>query len=308
MTTTTKDILHWLKGSFAVESVKGNEVKMPCPICEHPNFYFNIRKRTGWCHRASCHWTPKLKDLIDHVGYGPEDAGWVPREEKENKPTKVELPYSTLIYNYTCYDNFALMALMKRGLPKTDIIGFGLRSSYNYIYIPIYYQGKLVQYVGRRIDRSKPHEPWNTDGQRYRYASGVSITNYLFNWDYFKYHRTIGLVENTFNAIMYGFSSNFGSHLSDNQADMIQRSAVRAVAIIWDEGTEEKAEKAVNKLRARGVRAAYASIKKQPDDHSINTIRTLYDITLKTALKSKHKQVRLSYDEGKYANVQLQRK
>jgi hypothetical protein len=54
---------------------------------------------------------------------------------------------------------------------------------------------------------------------------------------------------------------------------MIARSKIKEVAILWDEGAEKKAEKAVKKLHRRGVRAAYWLIKGQPDDHPVEDVK-----------------------------------
>ena len=96
----------------------------------------------------------------------------------------------------------------------------------------------------------------------------MNIGNYLFNWDNKKFDGHLTIVENTFNAIRYDCTTCFSSHLSDTQAGLIKRSRVRSVGIMFDEGAGEAGQRAVEKLRRNGVRAAYVTVRGQPDDHS----------------------------------------
>lgn len=143
----------------------------------------------------------------------------------------------------------------------------------NRIIVPVYEEGKLVQYVGRLL--------WGVRGtgagdKRYKYASGASIGKYLLGWGEAKRWEKLTLVENTFNAIwlrdkLY-CSTNFGSHLSKEQIDKIEKSKVKSVVLLWDEGAEARAEKAVRQLHKRAINAVYLVIKGQPDDYRLEDL------------------------------------
>ena len=92
---TKADILQWILGAVEVEKRQGNELNFPCPTCGHEAYYFNIKKVLGYCHRAGCHATFDLDQMINIVGYGPELAGYVPgMEKKEQKVVEVTLRLS----------------------------------------------------------------------------------------------------------------------------------------------------------------------------------------------------------------------
>lgn len=272
----SKDIYKWITGAFPVETFKNKEVKFPCPYCEHPNFYFNISKKIGFCHRDSCHRKPTLDDLIEIVGYGPELAGYVP--EFDNREGKI-LPKVSLPPNCAPIklrpDSWAEKALYWRGISMFQIRKYNIHSSKNQIIIPVYNENKdLVQYVGRFIDRTKPPlRGFNTGKRRYEYAEGVPITNYLFKS--LKWDEELTLVENTFNAIWLDpigeVNTNFGSHLSDTQVEIIKNSHVQQVLFLWDEGANSS--KAIEKLKKIGVKASYFPIYKQPDDHQYEDLK-----------------------------------
>jgi hypothetical protein len=140
------------------------------------------------------------------------------------------------------------------------------------IIVPVYEEGKLVQYVGRLL--------WGVDAdateKRYKYASGASIGKYLLGWGEAKRWEKLTLVENTFNAIwlrdkLY-CSTNFGSHLSIEQIDKIEKSKVKSVVLLWDEGAEARAEKAVRQLHKRAINAVYLVIKGQPDNYALEDV------------------------------------
>lgn len=311
-----KDIIYWLKDCYAVNKIANDEVNFDCPICQHEAFFFNVQKKVGICHRASCGITPKLKDLVDLVGYGPEDVGWVPIKEqpKAEKVKVVTLPETSYpLWHETqdeCFpsdlkcDPWAMNVLLYRGLCTEDLHKYNIHVDHYYVYIPVYENKQLVQYVGRRINRKNIAEKGfklepEDEKYRYRYSKGQSISNYLFNWDHFKTEERITLVENTFNAIIYNWSfdctTNFGSHLSDRQISLIQHSPIRSVVLIWDEGAESKAEKAVKKLRKAGIYSIYVEINGQPDEYNQTSIVSINKEAHKLALSGK-----IRYDARDY--------
>jgi hypothetical protein len=103
------------------------------------------------------------------------------------------------------------------------------------------------------------------------YKKGAKTGLYILGWEECELWERLSLIENTFVSLAFrqdlASTTVFGSNLSDTQADMIAKSKVKEVAILWDEGAEKKAEKAVKKLHSRGVKAAYWIILRQPDDY-----------------------------------------
>jgi len=282
----------WLLNSFAVDNNVGAEYKFPCPHCGHDNFYFNSRKLKGFCHRASCHFSPQLKDLVKIVGHGPdEEAGFIPFPANNLglKQTKISLPETAkpLIYmdiggNPTdpLMTDFQLVVSelkTDRNLGTKDIIKWSIHYDpiSHRVIVPVYEEGKLVQYVGRLLWSFKGY----ANEKRYKYASGASIGKYLLGWGEAKRWEKLVLVENTFNAIwlrntLY-CSTNFGSHLSTEQIDKIEKSKVKSVVLLWDAGAEARAEKAVRQLHKRAINAVYCVIKGQPDNYHLENLKAM---------------------------------
>lgn len=140
-----------------------------------------------------------------------------------------------------------------------------------------------MNYVGRL----KPSRS-DTGKLRYKYAPGVKTNNYIFGWDECTLWPELTLVENTFNSIWLrnhiNCSTNFGSHLSDRQIELIASSkAIKTVLLLWDEGAEISAQKAVKRLRNAGIASCLARIKGQPDNHSLETLVELATLGHKAA-------------------------
>lgn len=282
---THRDIINWLLKAFPVAGVVGKEVNFPCPQCQHSSFYFNVRKRRGYCHRDSCHWKPSLDNLISVALFSPErNSGPVDyledTTEESNDP--VTLPDGTKrvvdMENGIANDPASLMALYKRKLTISDIVRFKLRSDYRRIYVPVYENGVLVQYVSRFINRGNPPEKFFDVNikPKYLYHPRSHINNYFLGWDECKYWEKLTLVENTFVSIwlrnVLNCTTNFGSNLSDRQVQKIVKSKVKSVVLLWDWGAEESSERALKKLRRAGVPTQLVILseaKPQPDDHCL---------------------------------------
>jgi hypothetical protein len=128
-------------------------------------------------------------------------------------------------------------------------------------------------------------------GRKYLYHAGAKTGIYILGWDECELWGRLSLIENTFVSLSLRQSIQattvFGSNVSDTQADMIARSKIKEVAILWDEGAEKKAEKAVKKLHSRGVRASYWIIKGQPDDHPVETVKEWANAVYEAAREGK---------------------
>jgi hypothetical protein len=276
----SSQVRDWLKGAFAVQTLKGSEASFQCPFCGHHSFYFNFRKMVGFCHRASCGRKPTLKDLIELKGYGPTDYYTQPAPVEVLEPAEVALPEG--VHNVSIIDDWWMtVALECRGISESDIYNWCIKASHDRVYIPVWENDKLVQYVGRSIDRTKPPEKgFDTNHkQRFKYASGSSISKYLFGYDFFKSWDSIVLVESTFNAISWwstlNCTTNFGSHLSDIQIKLIQHSKIKRVIFAWDSDAKLKAFAAAKKLSNLGIRAAvlyFGPDYNQPDEVDFNKL------------------------------------
>jgi hypothetical protein len=273
------DITQWLLGAMAVNKKNGNELQFDCPECDHPQFYFNVAKGVGYCHRATCRETFPLDRLIDVVGYPPELAGYVPALDNIDtvlaKP--VALPKeATKIH----WDDREVYALETRGVTWEHIQQFDIRSDGKRLYVPVYEGGELVQYNSRRINRAAlTYEGWFKAGPKpYRYASGHPITNYFLGWEECRLWPELVLVENTFVSIWLRHlhcTATFGSHLSDTHIDKILHSKVKKVTFLWDSGTGLASEKAVKKLRALGIDCKVITLAGQPDDLELAEIEEM---------------------------------
>ena len=272
------DITQWLLGAFAVNTHKGDELQFDCPECDHPQFYFNVSKGVGYCHRASCRITLNMDEMTDRVGYPPDLAGYVPALDSSIQVFKpVALPVkATKIH----WDDREVYALATRGVTWEHIQQFDIRSDGKRLYVPVYEDGEIRQYNSRRVDRAAhTYEGWFDAGPKpYKYASGHPITHYFLGWEECKLWEDLVLVENTFVSMWLRHlhaTATFGSHLSDAQIDKIVHSKVKKVTFLWDEGTGLASEKAVRKLRALGIECKVIEIKGQPDDYTLAEIQEM---------------------------------
>jgi hypothetical protein len=217
--------------------------------------------------------------LINHIGYSPELAGYVPGMEQETKKQirEVRLPNDSepILQNHE-----DVRALYMRGVTWDMIQKFQLHRNKTHIIVPIYDEGTLVQYNSRRVNRNVTTDRWFSalppGAQRYKYASGHPITNYFLGWEESKRWSTLVLVENTFVSMWLRdlhCTTNFGSFLSKTHIDKIVHSNVKNVTFLWDEGAN--AQKAQRALKAVGVPSDIIYIEGQPDDYDKAKIKEL---------------------------------
>lgn len=262
----------WFHRTLGINQLQRDEVKTTCPKCGHESFYFNLSKHVGWCHHDKCHWAPSLEDLIDRIGYAPDEFGPTYTIKEEPEPLPVILPGVPVIFvdgshqRMTYYPE-VVNYLKGRGLSDYDILRFNLTYDGFRVYVPVYRDDELINYVGRDLT--------GTSSLKYKYCPGAKTSEWIFGWDESKYWPRLTLVENTFVSIALRAkaycATNFGSYLSKAQIDLIRRSKVQSVALLWDENAHKSAAKAVKALRPV-CPAAFVWMKGQPDDYPQETI------------------------------------
>lgn len=277
-----KYILNWLQSHFLLQSFRNGEALISCPACGKDKLYFNIDKKIGHCHYASClnHIVPVTVDKLKSVcGFGPDESysvNWLPSAKSfSTDPVPVLLPEEAKPILTRKKDSFftrfplTLKSIKDRGLSTDQIYHYNLHFDGLRVYIPVYSDGKMVQWVGRASWWFENKE------MKYKYAMGAPISSFLFNWDNNKRANKLTLIENTFNAIAMNelfpdifYSSTFGSNLSDTQCRLIGQGEAKSVVILWDNDALEKAVKGVQKLRRLGVQAGMLSLfLRQPEDY-----------------------------------------
>ncbi len=252
-----------------------NEVKTTCPLCGKSKLYFNVVRGVGICHSAGCDWHEKvlLTDLIEIFGFSPDQHGsWEDAPEYIRK--EVNLPGNPVLLRgadreLMTYSEPALTYLRGRGIDDLVTLNWGLTCDGERIYVPIYdIDGSLVNYNSRLLP--------GCDGRKYLYCVGAKTSHYILGWQECRDWDDLALVENTFVSLAYRSrmhcTTTFGSNVSELQADSIAESGIKRVALLWDEGAEEGADRALKKFAERGVRAAYWKIEGQPDDHAIEWV------------------------------------
>lgn len=264
----------WFSQTLGINSEPApGELQTHCPECGSDVFYWNYFKRVGVCHKANCDYRPTLWDLIEVVGYAPDETGFYePTEVEDKEEPTIEMPghplVAVLLGKLMTSNSAALEYVRSRNIPDEVTLNWGLTSDGERVYVPITSNGEVKNYNSRIL----PGVP----GMKYKYHPGAKTKTHILGWEECQLWDRLSLIENTFVSLSVRgriqASTVFGSSLSDEQADMIAKSRIKVVAILWDEGTEKKAEKAIKKLHSRGVKAAYWMIDGQPDDHPIDWV------------------------------------
>ena len=284
-------LLNWLQTHFRLVSFRNGEALIFCPSCGKDKLYFNTNKKIGYCHSASCQFHLRavtIENLTSACGFAPDEQMFISPYPglkwslPDTPPTKVTLPENSqpLLSQvdgvlYTIYP-IAVNHITTRICNRGDIYKYNFHFDGLRVYIPIYFNGEMVQWIGRAA--------WwfRHDEKKYKYATGAPVTNYLFNWDSNKECKRLSLVENTFVsiamnyfegkdglALRHGYSSTFGSNLTDAQIKLIGSSKAMTVILVFDRDALGKATRGLQKLRDLGIRAGLLKLGlKQPDDYT----------------------------------------
>lgn len=257
---------------------------MSCPKCGHSKFYLNDQKRVGYCHRASCRWSPGPREILQHFPHlALLPATTEPHREEHSE---ISLPEgSQPIFNLDgsiSAEDVVQRVEKDRRVPREVQRQADIHHTDGRVVLPVYSEGKLVAYVAR--------SKWWLQVQpsmRYKYPSGASMGSYLYNWQQAQYLERLTLVENSFNALWIRGAAVFGSRLTQRQQRLIQCSKARSVAVLFDRGAESAAEEAVEALQRGGVPAAYARLQGQPDDLSDYEVSQVIGEVHKAALEGR---------------------
>ena len=274
MIYSPKAVKDWFSRTLGINATPSKgEIQTSCPECgSNTTFYFNIFKQVGICHKASCDYRPTLEVLIERVGFAPEEHGYYTPSDKEEPEKEIKMPgypvVKMLMSELKTTNQRALDYLRSRGITDEITLNWEITTDGERVYVPIKSEGVVRNYNSRLL-------PF-CDGPKYLYAPGAKTSSYILGNEECQLWPRLALVENTFVSLWLRnsiyCSTNFGSHLSTEQGNLIARSNIGEVALLWDSGAELKAEKAVKKLHSMGVRAAFWLIRGQPDDHRVEWV------------------------------------
>lgn len=286
---TKLSILDWIHRNFAVDRYNESrgEVQFKCPKCGHPRFYFNLNKKVGFCHKARCHFKPSLDELTKFRGSEPSE--YLINSRPSNPRPAITKTFSSPA-DYLHRNTIPLISkvdgklsieveedvekVLERNLTLEQIYSYKIRSSSTRIFIPVYEDGVIKNYVSRK--------KWWFDhpGPKYLYHPGGSIGAHLFAWDEAKHFSYITLVENTFNSIWLRPHINavatFSANITHNQAELIRKSKCRKVIMLWDEGTLGRSLPLSSHIRnAMGINCSILRITGEPEDYGVSFLREI---------------------------------
>jgi len=262
-----------------------DETVFRCPKCKHPRFYFNLRKGVGFCQRGSCHWAPTARSLFKFWGLSIDLIPAFSEAPVSEPSSTVELLSGAhqlllkregeLVSHCIRCQQDAQRLFEARHIPYEAQYRFKIHANSSRIIVPVYEtkidRPELVFYVARL--KFWDEDFWTSQGAlKYKYPEDAKKGDHLFHWDALKVRKNIVLVENTFNAIWlrdFGATTSFGSQLSRKQIELISRSRVENVCILWDEDAKKSADTAAKALRSAGVNAQAAILSDEPEAHSL---------------------------------------
>lgn len=290
MSNSATDRFNWIHEHYPVIQTAWPEMQLTCPKCQGDKLYFNVVKNIGICHRAGCKWFPNITALALELGISFYDntASYhdVPTVWNTTATTNVFINPITLPQTHvslvwrndkndcmtSCQE--AVKYLLDRNVSVSLMEQFDIQCDpiNHRVTIPIREDGQLLSYVSRLYKDKK-------GAMKYLYPRGGRHGETLLGWDEAKLWGHLTLVENSFVSLSLRYvastSTTFGSNITDAQADKIAKTKIKSVGILWDEGADRSAQKAVRKLHERGVNAAFGQIEGQPDDYSFRELGSM---------------------------------
>jgi hypothetical protein len=185
------DIVEYLESTdvdikYSGENVGPNDVAITCPWCDDPSFHLTVHRTKGYLNCWRCQfdeykmnnkrgWGPSFKALIrelegcswkkakdiwlDLGGEETEEESW---RIEGDRPRECSLPEFCYTFDhppkaFTPVRDFAYNYLLKRGFTKYHIEKYNLMFTsagyyYHRIIVPVYREGVLVNWLGRRFD------------------------------------------------------------------------------------------------------------------------------------------------------------
>jgi hypothetical protein len=123
-----------------------------------------------------------------------------------------------------------------------------------------------------------------------KHAKRAKMSKLLYNYDVARHHKRIVLVEDPWSAIHIGASgtASFGTHVSQNQFELLLKSSMEELVIIYDRddgaaigksGYEKALAFAQRIASIVPVRCVRMPDDRDPDEHSIKSLRKLVERT-----------------------------
>ena len=233
-------------------------VKSTCPYCGR-ELKFGINLSQNRCHCFRCEVHPSPIDLVmylEHVDTFAEVvkilenetySGYVFKEEKveiaSSKPIYLPEGFYLLNQGNNRIANAARNYVRKRGFDPDTLSkwgwGYGTKGKYfGYLIIPFHEHGRLVYFNARLFLGNGPryNNPDTTE-------SGIGKSYILYNRDALSIYKSVFLAEGAINAATMGERgiASGGKQISRYQINLILRSPVERVIILFDPDAKEKA-------------------------------------------------------------------
>lgn len=280
---TSIDLKAWLERYTDTKPVDGREFRINCPKCGNTKFklYVNVEKLVWNCFR--CNWGKGIRDIsllmaevsnrnVNDVrkeisrfvipSLKSEDFVEKLEEKLYKKQPKVkkitfkamDMPGTdnekALVYQQ------AMQYAVRRGLSPKEVGALSIRAAGvlrgnpgPFLIFPIAYDGKIVNYQGRRINGD--FEP--------KYVSGPDIHDYLFPMDQTqleicRYTQYVVIVEGIFDAIAMWRCDRpavctFGKKITDAQVNLLRQIGIKKVILAWDPDAQKEIEDAAKRLQ-----------------------------------------------------------
>lgn len=269
------DLKGWISTYTDVKSTDGPEFRICCPECDNKKYklYINEHKKLWVCH--VCQFGRGIRDVVVLLSAvsGRTSISIISELVQTVAPIKdsnftfvkdsevpdavaevVSLPGTT---NFKSMVGTAAMNYAKaRGLCERDVSLLKLTASSKlthngnslsgpFLIFPVFFQGDIVAYQGRRIYEVEP-----------KYVSYGNIKKFLWPLDkilYDVFDGTVCITEGVFDAlglIKKGIPAvcTFGKSLSKHQINLLLKMNLKSITFAWDLDAENEIMAAINNI------------------------------------------------------------
>jgi len=221
---------------FEDAEVHGDEIWANCPMCGDVKRNLWINPKLGLYHCWVCEAKGRVEKLLDQA----PSATFIGSVQSPKKQTQIALPPE-----YTKLDKYAgppWTYFVSRRFSEKEAEMFGVGycsrgSFYGRLIIPVWYEQKIVSFVGRDYT--------GTATTKFKNPGGVLHRSYLYNQDCLN-GDTVVLTEGIFDSWRVGASSavaTFGTSLTVHQVLKLCKLPIKTLYFCWDEDAIEKAYK-----------------------------------------------------------------